>query len=66
MAEAMVKIRLLFVDEGSYHHEIVEIPAASTEDYDRLIDCVREDPVVLKRVHVDLDRLCAATLEDDA
>jgi len=61
----MVKIRLLFVDEGSYHHEVVEIPAASTEDYDRLIDCVREDPAVLKRMHVDLDRLCAATLEGE-
>jgi hypothetical protein len=59
----MVKVRLLFVDEGSYHHEVVEIPASSMEAHDRLIDCMREDPAVLRRVYVDVDRLCAATLE---
>lgn len=55
-------VRLLFVDEGSYHHEDVRIPAASLDGYDRLIDCVREDPAVLKRVWVDVDRLCSAYL----
>ena len=59
----MVKVRLLFVDGGSYHHEKVEIPASSTEAYERLIDCIREDSAVLRRVYVDVDRLCAATLE---
>ena len=58
------KVRLLFVDDGSYHHEEIEIPAASLDEYDRLIDCVREDPAVLKQVHVDVDRLCAAYLLD--
>lgn len=57
-----VEVRLLFVDEGAYHHETVEIPAASVEGYDRLIDCVREDPAVLKKLHVDLDRLVSAYL----
>lgn len=61
----MVKVRLLFVDDGSYHQESVEIPRASADAYERLIDCVREDSVVLKKVHVDLDRLCAAFLADD-
>ena len=56
------KVRLLFVDEGSYHHEEVDVPAASLEEYDRLIDCMREDPAVLKQMHVDVDRLCAAYL----
>ncbi|MDA0313151.1 MAG: hypothetical protein O2992_13665 [Gemmatimonadetes bacterium] len=56
------RVRLLFVDDGSYHHEEIDIPAASLEEYDRLIDCVREDPAVLKVVHVDIDRLCAAYL----
>lgn len=56
------RVRLLFVDEGSYHHEEVEIPAGSLEGYERLIDCVREDPEVLRRVFVDVDRLCAAYL----
>lgn len=55
-----VEVRLLFVDEGAYHHENVVIPAASVEAYDRLIDCVREDAAVLKRLHVDVGRLVSA------
>ena len=54
------RVRLVLVDEGSYHHEEIEIPSAALEGYDRLIDCLREDPAVLKRVHVDVARLCAA------
>ncbi len=65
MSKTTVKVRLLFVDDGSYHHEIVGIPAASLEGYDRLIDCVREDPAVLKHVYVDVGRLCAAYLADE-
>ena len=64
MSDSPVKVRLLFVDEGSYHHEEVEIPAASAGGYDRLIDCVREDPEVLKRLHVDVDRLVSAQRVD--
>lgn len=59
-AKGVVTVRLLFVDQGSYHHEDVELPADSVEAYERLIDCLREDPVVLKRVYVDVDRLVAA------
>jgi len=66
LSDAVVKVRLLFVDEGSYHHEDVEIPAKSLEQYERLIDCVREDEEVLKRVYVDVDRLCAAYLAGEA
>jgi hypothetical protein len=58
--KGVVEVRLLFVDGGSYHHEDVELPAASVEAYDRLIDCLREDPVVLNQVYVDVDRLVAA------
>ncbi len=65
MSDAAVKVRLLFVDEGSYHQEEVEIPAASLERYERLIDCVREDEDVLKRVYVDVERLAAAYLVDE-
>ena len=54
------RVRLVLVDEGSYHHEEIEIPSECLEGYDRLIDCLREDPTVLKRVHVDVARLCAA------
>lgn len=57
-----VDVRLLFVDDGSYHHETVSVPAASVEAYDRLIDCVREDRDVLRKLHVDVDRLVSAYL----
>jgi hypothetical protein len=57
-----VKVRLLFVDEGAYHHEEVEIPASSLDGYDRLIDCIREDGAVQKRVYVDVARLCSASV----
>ena len=56
----MKRVRLLFADAGSYHHETLTLPAESVERYDRLIDCLREDPEVLGRVHVDVERLCAA------
>lgn len=66
MSESKLNVRLLFVDEGSYHHEEVALPAAVVERYDRLIDALREDPEVLKQVHVDVARLCAAyVLRDD-
>ena len=57
-----VTVRLLFVDEGSYHHEEISIPAEALERYDRLIDCLREEPTVLKKVWVDVGRLCSAHL----
>jgi hypothetical protein len=65
MSDDMMKVRLLFVDEGDYHHETVEIPAASLEAYERLIDCLREDPEVLRRIHVDFDRLVSACVKGD-
>ncbi len=65
MSDTPVKVRLLFVDDGSYHHEEVRIPSGSLDGYERLIDCVREDPAVLKQVFVDVDRLCAAYVVDE-
>ena len=59
-----VKVRLLFVDDGEYHHETVEIPAASIEAHERLIDCLREDDTVQKKMFVDVDRLVSAYLDD--
>lgn len=55
-----VTVRLLFVDEGSYHHETVALPDDVLEGYERLIDALREDPEVLKHTYVDVHRLCAA------
>jgi hypothetical protein len=59
------RVRLLFVDEGSYHHEDVEIPAEALDGYARLIDCLREDDAVQKRVYVDAGRLCSAWVMDE-
>ncbi len=56
-------VRLLFADEGSFHHEVVSVPADALERHERLIDCLLEDPDVLRTVHVDVDRLCSAAVE---
>lgn len=60
-----LRIRLLFVDEGSYHHEVIRVPAEAVARYERLIDLLQEEPEVLRRTFVDLDRLCAAHLVED-
>lgn len=60
--ERGVRVRLLFADEGEFHRQDVELPGDGIERYDRLIDFLREEPAVLKRLHVDLDRLCSASL----
>ena len=60
MSGKTFKVRLVFVDDGSFHHEEVELPAAAADEYERLIDYVREDPDVLKAMYVDVDRLVAA------
>jgi len=55
-----VTVRLLFADQGVFREEEVRIPSASLQGYERLIDAVREDVEVQKRLHVDMGRLCAA------
>jgi hypothetical protein len=55
-------VRLLFVDYGSYHEETVAVPREALARHERLIDCIREEPEVLKELHVDVARLCAAHL----
>jgi hypothetical protein len=59
-----VKVMLVFADNGAFHREHLEVSAASLEGYDRLIDCLREDPDLQKRLHVDPNRLCAAMVMD--
>jgi hypothetical protein len=60
-----VRVRLLFADEGSFYHEEIRIPAGTIERYERLIDLIREDEEVLRRVFVDLDRLCSAAVMEE-
>ncbi len=62
MSADVAKVRLLFVDDGSYHHEEIEIPTATLGRHERLIDCLQEEPEVLERVYVDVSRLCSAHL----
>ena len=60
-----VRVRLLFVNEGSYHHEEVTIPGAALDAYDRLIDFLQEDEGVQKVLFVDVGRLCSAVIVDE-
>ncbi len=60
--DAQTTVRLLFVDEGSYHHEDVNVPTDALARYERLIDCIREDREVLRSIYVDVARLCSAYL----
>ena len=60
MPKGTTRVRLVLSDGGGFHNEEVDIPSASLDGYDRLIDCLREDPEVLRRVHVDAERLSAA------
>lgn len=64
MTEGSVKVRLLFVDDGSYRNETIRVPAGVLESYDRLIDGLREAPEILGRIYVDVERLCAAHVVD--
>ena len=67
MSEEKVRIRLLFVDGGAFHHEEFEVPDSLIQRYDRLIDGLQEDHKLLKEIYLDFDRLCAAWVveEDD-
>jgi hypothetical protein len=62
MKERAIRVLLVFADNGAFHREQVDVPEASLDRYDTLVDCLREDPEVLKRVHVDPSRLCAAII----
>jgi hypothetical protein len=57
MARGRVTLRILFADSGEFHAEEVSVPKAAVERHDRLLDCLMEDPDVLKTLHVDLGRV---------
>lgn len=60
MSDGMVRVRLLFVDDGEYHRETIAVPGTALEGYERLIDALREEPAILRDVWIDTGRLCAA------
>ena len=67
MSDRTARVRLVFADEGTFHAETIEISRERLEEYDRLIDLLREDPSVTRSTYVDLKRLVSAALvnEDD-
>ena len=65
MSEKTIRIRLLFADGGTFHHQDLDLPGSVFEGYDRLIDGLREDPAVLKMVYFDLGRLAAAWVVEE-
>lgn len=60
MSDARVPVRLIFADHGSFHDVIVELPGAVLDRYERIIDALREDPVIMGELYVDSRRLVAA------
>jgi len=64
VSEQKIRITLLFADQGAFHTQNLMVPATVVEDYDRLIDGLREDAEVLKGVYLDLGRLAGAWVEE--
>lgn len=62
---SQVHVRLLFADCGEFVDEVISVPAKSLADHERLIDALREDPVLLKQYHVDMERLVSAAVVQD-
>jgi hypothetical protein len=61
-----LQVRIVFADQGAFHAETVSIPAAGVDEYERLIDFLREDPAVTRRLHLDMHRVVSATRVEGA
>jgi hypothetical protein len=62
--DATIQIRIVFADEGAFHAETVTVPSAGVDAHDRLIDFLREDPEVTRRLHLDMRRVVSASRLD--
>lgn len=62
---ARTRVKLTLAEGGAFLTEEVSLPTGGRDRYDRLVDWLREDPEVLKALHVDPDRLVAAQLLED-
>jgi hypothetical protein len=60
MPNRVARVRLVFADEGTFHAETIEVPRDRLDEYERLIDLLREDPSVTRNTYVDLNRLVSA------
>jgi hypothetical protein len=56
------RIRLIFADEGSFHEVYTTLPAGKLEEYERLVDLLREDLEVTRELYVDMRRLVSASV----
>jgi hypothetical protein len=64
VSDSQIRIRLLFADQGAFHTQDLQVPESVVDGYDRIIDGLREDPQVLKKIYLDLGRLAAAWVAD--
>lgn len=55
-------VRLVFADEGTFHEVTVTLPAGALDEYDRLVDFLREDPSITRELYVDMRRLVSAAV----
>jgi hypothetical protein len=59
------RVKLVFADEGAFHAVTVTVPTERVDEYDRLVDLLREEPSVTRQLYVDLRRLVSASVEPD-
>jgi hypothetical protein len=60
MSDARVSVRLVFADRGSFHDVVVDLPEDVLGRYERIIDALREDPLITAELFIDKRRLVAA------
>ncbi len=62
MKRDRIDVRVLFVDRGVYHSEVISVPGAGRPDHERLIDFLVEDAAVAAECYIDSKRLCSAQI----
>lgn len=65
MSADTVTVRLVFADQGTFHAEMVRVPAEVVGRYDRIIDMLREEESVTRNMYLDLQRLVSACVVSD-
>ena len=58
-------VKLVFADRGAFHDVVVQLPADVLARHERIIDALREEPIITGEVYVDLRRLVAADVVTD-
>jgi len=66
MSDERIPVRLVFADRGSFHELVVRPPAEVLNQYERIIDALREDPAITAEMFVDRRRLVAAFVDVEA